>query len=113
MKLFKFKSSSKHKESTTGRGFFRRIAHDAFVDWTLSIVVSLVLAAALSAVGVMSYLDMDAQIAAKTSASASKSAAAASVDTRTLDAVLKQFGDRATLRADLLRGYSGPGDPSL
>ena len=90
-------------------GAWRQIWKDPFVDWLIIVIVSAVLIAAFSAVGVVTYEGMKSALANQPGYTVPTSLA----DTRALNAVLSGFDARAAERESLRGGYGGAGDPSL
>lgn len=113
MKFFKFKKS---KETETlvvieSRSVWGRIGKDSHVDWAIIVCVSFVVMVALVFFSLSKYKHFDESL--KSGISTIKPQDSSLIDTQSLDNLLKVFGDRANIRASLLQGYHGPGDPSL
>jgi len=90
---------------------FRRIGKDAYVDWLIIVLVSVAIAATLSIRGWITYVNVSGALANKNSSAAN--AKAMPLDTHEFDLILNDFDNRAKLRLDMQKGYSGPVDPSL
>jgi hypothetical protein len=109
MKFFNFK---KKKAQTIGhRSVLSRVGRDPRIDWVLIVAISCILTVVLVFVGVEKYSNFDGSLQKKISTTDSK--VSASIDTKSLDAVLERFDKKASDRAEALRGYSGPADPSI
>jgi len=90
---------------------FRRIAKDPFVDWSGILILSFITALWLIVLGLFTYIDMNRQLSDQVGASAP--AGAASLNAKLLDQVIANFDSRASDQKDILKGYSGPSDPSI
>jgi hypothetical protein len=93
------------------RSFWRRMGRDPHVDWLLSVVASLLVMITFASIGLMKYLSYDQNL--KEQVSATKFKETTTIDTKTLDIVLGRYDERARLKEELIRGYSGPKDPSI
>jgi hypothetical protein len=110
MKLPHFPRKHIH-DVTSGRSVFRRVARDAYIDWTGIFIISLLTALFLMGLGLNTFLNLDARMSEKQSSA--KTNVSISIDTRILDSVLGDFDARAKTHDELISGYSGPGDPSI
>jgi hypothetical protein len=112
MKFFNKKASSDLGPGPMKpRSFFRRMGRDPNVDWTLSVIASFLVMVTFASIGLMKYLSYDQNLEEQVSATKLKESA--SIDTKNLDIVLGRYDERADLREQLIRSYSGPGDPSI
>ncbi|GEM_PF-1223303 len=113
MKLPNFLKSKKNGNKTGSnrsvQTMAHRIARDPYVDWAIVFIAAVIISVLLVVIGIYTYINMGSEL---TQASP-QSHSPAAVDTKDLNKVLDQFNERATERAVLLQGYSGPGDPSL
>jgi hypothetical protein len=98
-----------HKPSPTA-GFFRRIGTDAYVDWTVTVVVSFMAVIAFALVGYGVYSGIDA---GTDDSAAIVSTRHVPIDAALLDKTVKDAAARAAEHGALMKGYSGPDDPSL
>jgi hypothetical protein len=107
-----------HRNHVPETGLFRRnyfwykIGDDPFVDWALIFSLSVVIAIVLVAFGAYVYVDGAAQLSSMSPISATGSPAS-HFDTKELARIISAFDGRANERVLLIRGYSGPSDPSL
>ena len=92
-----------------GRTIIHRVARDPYVDWAVITAVSVLVGAALVILSIRVFLDMDSQTAPEAAGKVSSVV----IDTKPLMTILGQYDDRAAERAALLKGYDGPGDPSI
>ena len=97
--------------NSSEQGIFRRIAADPFVDWFLIFIIFFIMLCSFGAVGYKEYSSVTSIISGQASPVAQKDAVI--LDTKLMGGVLQDFDARAAERAGLLKGYSGPGDPSL
>ena len=89
---------------------FREMGRNAFVDWILILVVSIVVGAALVAGGVYLYW----QITSGNFKAAEGPATADKVfDKEDLTTLIERFEIRETESSQIRKGYGGPSDPSL
>jgi hypothetical protein len=114
MKLPNFLKSKKNSSRASGNGvagrtIIHRVARDPYVDWAIITTVSVLVGAALVILSIRTFLNMGSQTAPE----AVGSAPSVVIDTKPLMTILGQYDDRATERAALLKGYNGPGDPSI
>jgi hypothetical protein len=109
MKLKPFPKKHIH-DVTSGRSLLHRFSRDAFTDWTVIFILSFGLAIFLIGLGASTYLNLEQSLADRETMA--KTSSTITIDTKSLDAILNDFDARAAARADLLRGYSGPADPS-
>lgn len=91
------------------RALLHQVARDPYVDWAIIFGIAFIVALCLVADGVYTYLNLDSQLGSPTESQVGTAA----VDTKTLTQVLGQYDGRSSARTDLLRGYAGPGDPSI
>ena len=96
---------------TARTSLFRRIGKDPHVDWAIIFTVAFILAVGLALLGAGTYAGVGDSMASAVSTATSSSAY--SIDTQALNRVLGAYDSQQGLRTDLLRGYAGPGDPSL
>jgi hypothetical protein len=87
------------------------MGRDPKVDWSLSIIASFLVAVFFVLLSMSRYLSYYSDI--KEQVSISKGKEASIIDTKSLDSVLGRYDDRARLREDLIRKYTGPADPSI
>ena len=88
-----------------------RIGMDPFVDWSIILALFLALAVAGTIAGWKDFDAIDAAVSAPPAPAAQKGLTI--LDVRALNSALQSLDSRAADRAALLKGYSGPGDPSL
>ena len=112
MKLFKFIKFRKSESTTVKpRSIFSRVGRDPYIDWILIVSISFVTVLTLVSLSLFRYLSFDDRL--KREVSSAKMKTATDIDTKSLDIVLKKLDNRANVREELLRSYSGPGDPSI
>ncbi len=88
----------------------RNLGHDPHIDWVLILLFSTIVTAVLVANGFFSYLN--------TGAALSQAPVITPITLKTINAemlrgVLEQFDVRARERAELIKSYKGPADPTL
>ncbi len=88
-----------------------QIQRSPFIDWLIILAVGTVIAVILVGVGVSVYLDTGTRLSAPPS-NAPRSAALP-LNNAVLQKVLTKFDGREAERADIIRSYSAPSDPSL
>ncbi|MDE2040976.1 MAG: hypothetical protein KGI59_01120 [Patescibacteria group bacterium] len=98
------------KTVARGRLLAHQMGRDPYADWMMILAVSLMVAVALIGTGVSTYVSMGAKLVAS---SQPKTATASTIDTDRLTRVLGQWNDRTAESLQVVRGYSGPGDPSM
>ncbi|MFA6554561.1 MAG: hypothetical protein WCS89_03570 [Candidatus Paceibacterota bacterium] len=113
MKFFKFKKITKTEVPVVigSRSVWRRIGKDSHVDWAIIVGISFIIMLTLIFLSLSKYRYFDVSL--KNRISTTKPQDSSMVDTQTLDGVLKVFEEKANIRAGLLKGYNGPGDPSI
>lgn len=108
MKLFH--SHKKNHDAHAADTFRARITRDPYLDWTVIFFFSVLVALILLLSGISVYMGEDQALSVQITEGRANST---SIDTKGLAQVLQEFQNREVLRTDLMRGYSGPGDPSL
>ena len=112
MKMPFFKKNGKQR---SGPGllkrFLRRFGRNPYADWTAMLVISAALAVTLALLSLAKFINFEAELAKKSAAP--KGEASQTMNVQVLDKVLGDFDAAAARHANLLRGYDGPGDPSL
>jgi hypothetical protein len=92
--------------------YVNMIGNDPFVDWTLILLVCVLIAASLICVGVYTYFDTQSQLAGQGTVSPA-SMNGSHFDVKQLQHAISTFDARANERVSLGSGYAGPADPSL
>ena len=89
---------------------FHRILNDPYVDWALTMIISLVAVCLLIGAGFYVYFDTKHELTLTTN---NRSTAVPSLfNAKAFAAILKEFDARASERTKIIDGYSGLGDPS-
>ena len=109
MKLFKTKNDN--NDLNRKRPFLKRNGRDVHVDWTLSVIVAVLIAIGSVAFGYKIKADFFNNL--KTEKTNISSKDTSNIDTKTLDRVLAGYEDKVRRREDLQRNYIGPADPSI
>ncbi|MFA6315338.1 MAG: hypothetical protein WC648_03165 [Candidatus Paceibacterota bacterium] len=89
--------------------FTHRIWRDPYTDWVVICVITVLLSAYLVYVGFQTFHHMNDNV----SNANSSAVQTATIDIKSLTNVLSEFDLKESERKDLLRGYSGPADPSI
>jgi hypothetical protein len=110
MKLFSKKSSA-HSHGHEIHEGMSNIGHDPFIDWLFILVMGSVVVIALVAAGFLSYKKVGNILSAPPTEATSSASSA--IDPGMLAHVLKQYEVRAQERAEIIKAYKGPADPSL
>ncbi|MES2216692.1 MAG: hypothetical protein V4481_05370 [Patescibacteria group bacterium] len=111
MKLFSQKTHSArphNKREVTER--VRNLGHDPHIDWVLILLFATAVAVVLVVIGVYSYLNAEIEL--------SKTPTVVPIISKTLNPdmlkhVLGQYETYSQERAELIKAYKGPADPSL
>ena len=106
IKLF----SKKPKKVRLEDGLLQKIGNDAYVDWLIVFSTAVILVVVLVSVGVFKYFYLTNADANPPVVNLQKGITG---DAKTLTDVISNFDSKAAAHASLLRGYVGPGDPSL
>ena len=107
MKIFLSKSRNKPLAAFS---FIRRIGRDPFMDWPLIVVAWFLLSVVLAGSSVVKYLNINQEISTPAQITTST---IPTFDRELLNKVIHEFDSRASERADLIKIYNGPTDPSL
>lgn len=99
MKLFKTKNDN--NDLNTKRSFLKRIGRDVHVDWTLSVVVAILIAIGSVALGLKIKADLFIKLKEEKVNVSTKDAS--NIDTKTLDKVLGIYDNKKERRDNLLR----------
>ena len=91
--------------------FLRRVGKDPVVDWRIILVVGSILILMVIGLGFDRYYGVQQRLIE--ASDASPNGERVSFDAGRLKTVLDEFARRTVLRTDVIRAYSGPGDPSL
>jgi hypothetical protein len=105
------KFGSKKVEIGKKRPFLERIGRDVYIDWVLSVIVSALVAGTLVFLGLREKSLFISNLSSETKKVSPKDTS--NIDTKTLDSVLNRYNEKALRKADLIRSFSGPPDPSL
>ncbi len=106
MNLFK----KRHRENEPHDYFIKKIGKDPHVDWALIVSIGFVLCIVLVSVGFMKFKNIESRFEQNITP---KNKIDDVIDVKALDKVLLEYDKRSDLRADLLRQYVGPKDPSI
>lgn len=109
MKLFKSKNDN--NDLNQRRPLLKRIGRDVHVDWTLSVVVAILIAIGSVLFGFKIKSDFYNKLKEEKVNVTTKDAS--NIDTKTLDKVLNRFADRVERREEVIKNYASPADPSL
>lgn len=110
MKIFSSKKNTAHHGHELHEGL-SNVGHDPFLDWLFIIVIGVIVTGILVSAGLLSYRRVGSILSQPPSQATSTLSSA--IDPAMLDHVLGQFESRAQERAELIKGYKGPLDPSL
>jgi hypothetical protein len=110
MKLPHLKNSKKTGKSSSSGALLHAIGRDPHQDWAFIFGITVFSIVVLIFLGFLTFLDAGAKLK---ESSVSTAAAPITFDAKSLTALLGQFDVRADERMRLLKGYDGPGDPSL
>ena len=108
MKLSLHHSVSSRKNQDT---VIRRMFNDPYVDWAMILIIFIALVGVLGGVGFLTYVGTQDELVAASQVDTTKPAELFGVDD--FKKVLKEFDARATERVNIIKGYSGVGDPVL
>lgn len=108
--IFSHKNNKAHHGHELHEGL-SNVGHDPFLDWMFIIIIGTLVTCGLVAAGFLSYTRVGS-ILSQPAAKATSTQSSA-IDPAMLDHILGQFEARATERAELIKGYKGPLDPSL
>ncbi|MFA6458914.1 MAG: hypothetical protein WCV79_00745 [Candidatus Paceibacterota bacterium] len=106
-----FKKKNSQKVLRDPESMWHRIFRDPYIDWSIAIVISIVVVVSL--VLASYFVFVKSASLDKGSSSAVGASKKTLLDESKLDQVLRDYDARAADRAQLERGYSGVGDPSL
>lgn len=113
MNMFHHTASSEPKKITPSfwQGSMARIGKDPMTDWAFILIASVVILIALIGLDIYSYYSVSYKL------NNAKQAGTISADNQSkvkaLDEALNNFNIRANEHVDIMRGYPGPGDPSI
>lgn len=110
--MFNKKTATKTKAQPGHVHAISLVGNDAFMDWTLILSVSCLIAVCMIAVGTYVYIDTQASLTAQGS-TLGAAGTSTHFDGKKLTSVINTFDARAEERVVLGKGYNGPKDPSL